>query len=324
MGGDQGSRLVVLASLAFLRSHPGVKVTLVGDAPQIKAHFPASLDDSLKERLALMHTTEQVLANEKASEALRNKQNSSMGKAVSLVAEGEADACVSAGNTGALMAFGVKLVKTFEGVRRPAICKEVPTLEGSSFLLDLGANINCSAEQLVQFAVMGSALAQLNGVASPRLALLNIGVEWSKGSDAIIEAAHELKLRRDLNFSGFVEGHDLYSGKVDVIVCDGLVGNVALKVSEGMAGFVFESLNKTFKRSLLSSIAGRLVKPVLKNWRDEFNPSLYNGAALLGLSKTVVKSHGSTDQLGFEHALAVAVEQVRAAIPVRIGACINS
>lgn len=324
MGGDQGPRLVVLASLAFLKSHPDVNVTLVGDESQIKAHLPALVDSTIESRVAIQHACEQVSVHEKASEALRNKQNSSMWKAVSLVAEGEADACVSAGNTGALMAFGVKLIGTFEGVRRPAICKKVPTLKGASFLLDLGANINCSAAQLVQFAIMGSALAQIHGVEKPQLALLNIGAEWSKGGDAILDAAHQLKASKGLDFTGFIEGHELYSGKVDVVVCDGLVGNVALKVSEGMAGFVFSSLNRSFNASWWNRIAGWLLKPVLKNWRDEFNPSLYNGAAFLGLHKTVVKSHGSADQLGFEHALAVAVEQVRGDISARIGNCLKN
>jgi len=322
MGGDQGPRLVVEATQAFLRSHPDASVTLVGDINSIDNCIPKSTPESLRERIAVLHAADQVGMDEKASNALRYKQGSSMYKAVELVAERKADACVSAGNTGALMAFGCKLIKTFNGVRRPAICKQIPTTTGSSLMLDLGANINCTAEQLVQFAVMGSAQARIYGVAKPRVALLNIGVEWSKGSEAIIAAAKQLHAREDVVFTGFIEGHDLYTGKADVIVCDGLVGNVALKVSEGMIGFVLGSFNQTLKANAWNRMVSWAVQPILRNWRRDFNTSRYNGAAMLGLLRTVVKSHGSADVLGFEHALHVAVEQVQTRIPERIEACL--
>jgi len=323
MGGDQGSRLVVLATLAFLKSRPDVVVTLVGDESDIQQHIPSTVGESLLARICFLHTDNTVGMAERAGDVLRSKQSSSMWQAIALVADAKADACVSGGNTGALMAIGCKLIKTFDGVRRPAICKLIPTYTGTSLLLDLGANINCSAGQLEQFGVMGSALAQLSGVAKPSVALLNIGTERSKGSSTIQAAAEALRQREGINFTGFIEGNDLYSGKVDVVVCDGLVGNVALKVSEGVANFVFSSLAEAFLSSWWGRFSGWMARPVLSHWRRSFNPSRYNGAAFLGLRRTLVKSHGGADQLGFEQALHVAVTQVLARIPERIESCLK-
>ena len=319
MGGDQGSRLVVQATFAYLKAHSDVTVTLVGDRDVIQPLLESqNVDKALRSRVALLHAEETVDMADKASDVLRTKKTSSMWQAVNLVAEEKADACVSGGNTGAFMAIGCKLVKTFDGIRRPAICKRIPTSQGYSVLLDLGANINCSAEQLVQFAVMGAALAELGGIKAPSVALLNIGTERSKGGEEIQLAAQALNKRGDIKYAGFVEGHNLYSGEFNVIVCDGLIGNVALKVSEGAVNFVLSSLAQTFKRSVWHSLIGWLAKPVLRNWRRLFTTSRYNGAALLGLRRTLVKSHGGADQLGFEQALDTAVQQVRQRIPQRI------
>jgi len=323
MGGDQGSRLVVDATLAFLQFHPDVVVTLVGDECFLKQSLPESLHADILSRVFFLHAEDTIAMAEKAGDALRSKQSSSMWRAVALVAEGHADACVSGGNTGALMAIGCKLIGTFDGVRRPAICKLIPTYSGTSLLLDLGANINCSAEQLEQFGVMGSALAQLGGVQRPSVALLNIGTERSKGSSTIQAAAEALRARDDIAFAGFIEGNDLYSGKVDVVVCDGLVGNVALKVSEGVVNLVMASLAETFRASIGRRLLGWALRPILSNWRKSFNPTRYNGAAFLGLRRTLVKSHGAADKEGFEQALNAAVGQVVARIPERIEACLE-
>lgn len=320
MGGDQGPRLVVKAVHAFLKSHPHVSATLVGDLPLLNSLLP---EGSVGDRLRYRHAETAVSMEQKAGRALRDGQSSSMWQAVELVAEGEAQACISGGNTGALMAMGRKLVGTFDGVRRPAICKPIPTPRGSSFLLDLGANIEVSPEQLVQFAIMGAALATVYGRQSPSIALLNIGTELSKGSDSIQLAAQQLQARDDVNFAGFIEGHNLFDGRVDVIVCDGLVGNVALKVSEGVANFVFSSLRHELEKTVLSRAVALLVKPLLSGWRKKFDPARYNGAAFLGLRKTLVKSHGGADQLGFEHALQTAVDQVQARIPEKIQDCLE-
>ena len=319
MGGDQGPRLVVQSVRAFLNHSPNVTAILVGDKAELQQAFDELGPSSIDSKISVYPTNSTISMQSKAGEALRSGSDSSLWKALELVAEGKADACVSGGNTGALMAISRKLLKTFPGVSRPAICKSVPTASGSSLMLDLGANLDCSADQLVQFAVMGSALAQVSGCTKPRVALLNVGEEAGKGSEVIQAAAKMLASRDDIHFVGFVEGHDLYKGLVDVIVCDGLLGNVALKVSEGVATFVFSSLRESLKSSPWRTLLARIAKPALTPWKAKFNPSLYNGAALLGLRKTVVKSHGGADQLGFERALAVAVEQVRADIANKIG-----
>ncbi|WP_037992989.1 phosphate acyltransferase PlsX [Teredinibacter turnerae] len=319
MGGDQGPRLVVEASIAFLKRYPHTRLTLFGDFADLEAAVKGSVCAS---RISLTQTELTVAADERAGSALRHKQGSSMWKAVELVATGQADACVSGGNTGALMAMGRKLIKTFPGVSRPAICKPIPTARGSSFILDLGANLNCSAQQLVQFALMGSALARVYGCENPSVALLNVGTELSKGSESILTAAALMREHPAINFAGFVEGHGLYQGDVDVVVCDGLVGNVALKVSEGVAAFIVSSLKAKLRENRFNQFAGLIVEPLLRRWMAAYNPSNFNGAAMLGLQRTLVKSHGGTDKFGFEQALVTAVDQVSANIPERIAQCL--
>lgn len=323
MGGDEGPRLVVEATLAFLKSHPDVSVSLVGKQEQLAPLVVHQQGSDVGRRIQIVNAEQTIGMGERVGVALRQKQQSSMWCAVQLLADGHADACISAGNTGALMAIGRRLVKTCTNVRRPAICKSIPTAKGTSLLLDLGANINCSAAQLVQFAIMGSALARVRGVSKPRVALLSIGTELSKGNDAILLAAQSLATREDLNFVGFIEGFDLYAGTVDVVVCDGLMGNVALKVSEGIAGFIFQSFKQHMQSSVWSRLLVWLLKPNLLSWYQEFNPSEYNGAAFLGLKRTLIKSHGGTSSEGFQQALATAVEQVSACIPERIDECLQ-
>lgn len=316
MGGDFGPRFCVLAALEFLRSHSSVSVSLVGRDQDIR---PLVEGSPLQSQIRIVHADDVVLMEDKPGLALRHKRSSSMWKALEILAEGKADACVSAGNTGALMAMGRHLLKTFDGMSRPAICKPIPTATGVSYMLDLGANLDCSPDQLLQFALMGSGLAKLNGCVNPKVALLNVGSETTKGIDDIQKAAVLLDANSEINFCGFVEGNDLYSGVVDVIVCDGFVGNVALKVSEGVASFILTSLKAEFSASWWKKILSVLVKFGLKHWWERFNPSKYNGAALLGLKRIVVKSHSAADQLGYKKAIEIALQQVEADIPGKLG-----
>lgn len=319
MGGDFGPRFCVPASLKFIQANPLISATLVGDKGKISPYLN---DESLSERISILHTEQEVDMVDKPGAALRHKRESSMWKALELLADGRADACVSAGNTGALMAMSRHLVKTFEGMSRPAICKPIPTAKGDSYLLDLGANLSCSPRQLLQFAVMGSALARVNGCENPAVALLNVGAETTKGGEGIQQAFALLSEAPELNFKGFIEGNKLYSGNVDVVVCDGFVGNVALKVSEGAADFILSSLREEFSKNIFRKLLGIFIRFSLKGWRDRFNPSKYNGAALLGLKKIVVKSHGGADPFGFYQALTTAVQQVEAQIPEKIQNCL--
>lgn len=320
MGGDFGPRFCVPATLKFLQAHSSVSATLVGDQSQIS---PFLIDSPIRTRVDIVHTVEQVDMADKPGEALRHKRDSSMWKALQMLADGDAHACVSAGNTGALMAMSRYLVKTFEGMSRPAICKSIPTAKNDSYVLDLGANLVCSPRQLLQFAVMGTALARVNGCEKPSVALLNVGAETTKGSEDIKEAFALLSDAKDINFAGFVEGNELYSGRFDVIVCDGFVGNVALKVSEGVADFILSSLREEFSKNIWRKMLGGIIRFSLKGWRERFNPSRYNGAALLGLRKIVVKSHGGADEDGFYQALTAALQQVEAEIPVKLKKCLG-
>lgn len=315
MGGDHGPRLSVAAALSFLESHPDTSIQLFGNEPEIRACLHAS---AVPARLSIIHTDIQIEMADKPGKALRQKQGSSMWMALESVAKGEADACISAGNTGALMALGRHLIKTIDGIDRPAICKPMPTAGRPSYLLDLGANLDCSAEQLRQFALMGSALAKVAGRERPEVALLNVGSENTKGNDEVQKAAELIRAHKDIVFKGFIEGDDLYAGKVDVIVCDGFVGNVALKVSEGLARFVFNSLRDYLEVNRFKKLLAFLIKPFFLGWSNKFNPSNYNGAILIGLKKTVIKSHGGTSQSGFITALETARDQVIHDIPSQV------
>jgi glycerol-3-phosphate acyltransferase PlsX len=256
--------------------------------------------------------------DELPSKALRGKKDSSMRVAIDLVKQGEADACVSAGNTGALMATARFVLKTLPHIDRPAIITAIPALNGQTHMLDLGANVDCSAEHLFQFAVMGSELVRaVQGLPAPRVGLLNIGAEEIKGNDQV-RAAHELLAASSLNYVGYVEGDDIYIGDVDVVVSDGFVGNVALKASEGVAKLIAQMLKRRFSRNLLSRLAGLLALPVLRSFRADVDPRRYNGASLLGLRGIVIKSHGGADAVAFEHALQIADQEIRSRVIARI------
>lgn len=304
MGGDSGPRLCVSAALKFARSNPSVKLTLVGDRHLL--HDGAS---ALPQQIAILPSDESVHMSERPASALRHKRESSMALAVRMVAEGHADACVSGGNTGALMAFGLHLIGTMPGIERPAICKALPGRSGVCRVLDLGANLECSAEHLRQFACMGAALARLGGTERPRVALLNVGAEEQKGRDLEQEAASLLAAQRGVDFIGFVEGSDIYRDVADVVVCDGFAGNVLLKASEGAAELLQTTLKKAFQSSAAARVAGWLARPALNAWANHYNPARLNGATFLGLNGVVVKSHGGASEEGFIAALNVAHEQ---------------
>ncbi len=316
MGGDLGPRSTLPAALIFAQKHPYIQITLVGDSAQLAEN---TLSNSLPQNLSIVHAPDVVTMTDKPAQALRHKQQSSMWKVIEMVANGEAQACISGGNTGALMAMGRFLLKTFPGIDRPAICKEVPNQKGSSYVLDLGANVDCSAEQLLQFALMGSVLASISGhSSSPRVGLLNIGSEDNKGNEQIRMASSLLEANDYLNYTGFIEGDGLFSGDVDVVVCDGFIGNVSLKVSEGLAKFLAGQLREQLSANWWSRFVALLALPLLRRWQAKFDPSRYNGASFLGLQGIVIKSHGSADSAGFESALEAALEQVQANIPEKI------
>jgi phosphate acyltransferase len=310
MSGDLGPRSALPAALTFAQANPDTSLLLVGDSSLIPAQLPVNTQ--------WISTSQIVTMEDRPAQALRHKQDSSMWHSIVAVADGRADACVSAGNTGALMAMGKFQLKTFPGIDRPAICKAVPTSKGSCVVLDLGANVDCSSEQLVQFALMGSVLASTSGVLSPSVGLLNIGSEEVKGNEQIRFAASLLDANEQINYQGYVEGDGIFSGAVDVVVCDGFVGNVALKVSEGVARLLTDYLIDAMGASWFGRLSGQIAKPLLRKWHMKFDPARYNGASFLGLQGVVVKSHGSADEKGFGCALAVARDQAFNEIPQKI------
>jgi len=319
MGGDHGPTEIVPAAIQALRDNPDLHLILVGREAELKQILArhASGDSG---RLEIRHAPEVVEMHESPSGALRVKKTSSMRIAIDLVKEGAAQACVSAGNTGALMAMARYVLKMLPGVDRPAICTTMPGIHGQTHLLDLGANVISDSEQLFQFAVMGSELTSaVNNVAAPSVALLNVGAEEIKGNDMVKQAAMLLS-NSHLNYVGFVEGNDIYSGKVDVIVCDGFTGNIALKASEGVAEFISYHAKAEFEKSLYGRIAALISMPILRSLRRKIDPRRYNGATLLGLRGIVVKSHGSADRVSFAHAIEEAIAEVQKNVPDRIAA----
>lgn len=305
MGGDHGSRFYVLAVLDFLQKYPSARVSLFGRSQDIT---PLISQSQYISRIALIDCNDVVDMNDSPAFALRHKRSSSMWKSLSALSHGHVDACVSGGNTGALVAISSHVLPSIGGIKRPVICKSIPTRHGKSFLLDLGANVLCSSELLARFALLGRLFAEASGVSNPTVALLNIGSEQGKGLPVLAEVAATLEADPTINFVGFVEGNELFSGRVDVIVCDGFVGNVALKSSEGAAKFLMASLRREFQSGMWPRILGFMVKPLLTRWAYQYHPSQLNGAILLGLKQVVVKSHGSADQLGFFRALEAALE----------------
>ena len=302
MGGDHGPPVTVLASIRFLEETPDASVILVGRDEDIRKVL-STIRSTAADRISVRAATEVVEMHEGPASALRGKKDSSMRIAVNLVKDGSAQACVSAGNTGALMAISRFVLKTLPGIDRPAIASQLPTRKGVTTALDLGANVNCTAEQLVQFAVMGSALASaVAGIERPTVGLLNIGEEDIKGNDVVKQTAELLKAS-DLNFYGNVEGDDIYKGTTDVIVCDGFVGNVALKSSEGLALMLADFLREEFTRNPVRKLLGLFALPVIAAFKRRVDPRRYNGATLIGLKGVVVKSHGHADALAFRYAL---------------------
>ena len=317
MGGDHGAHVTVPAAASFLLHNPDAVVILVGQEKVLRSEVKR-VGLTSDPRVRLQAASEVVAMDEPVAVALRTKRDSSMRVAVDLVKAGGADACVSAGNTGALMAVSRFVLKMMPGVERPAIASMVPTRRGRTCMLDLGANVDCSPVDLLQFAVMGSVLyGVVEQVDQPTVGLLNIGAEDIKGNEAVKQAAELLK-SSGLNFYGNVEGNDIYKGTTDVIVCDGFVGNVFLKSSEELARMLRDYLREEFMRNWFSKLCGLIALPVINHFRRRVDPRRYNGASLLGLRGIVVKSHGSADSFAFEVAIQRAWEEARSGIIQRI------
>lgn len=333
MGGDFGPSVVVPAALETLSKHPNLTLILVGQQEAIEAQFSrlGLSKTSIPAGLQIKATTQVVEMGEPPAIALRNKRDSSMRVAIDLVKEGQASACVSAGNTGALMAIARFVLKMLPGIDRPAIVYSLPALKGHTHVLDLGANVDCTAEDLFQFAVMGSVLVTaVDNNPHPRVGLLNVGSEAIKGSEAVKRAAKLLLNAMDghthrsdqtnhnshsINYIGFVEGDDIYKGTADVVVCDGFVGNVALKTSEGLIRMLLTVIKQEFSRTFYARFVGLFALPVLRVLSRRFDPNRHNGASLLGLGGIVIKSHGGADQKAFERAINVAMLEIEQNIP---------
>ena len=315
MGGDVGPDVTLAASLAFLQAHPDAFVLLVGQ-PEVLAAHPLHAQLQSNARCEIIAASEVVTMDDPIEIALRRKKNSSMRVAIDQVKTGQAEVAVSGGNTGALMAIARYVLKTLDGIDRPAIASQLPNATGrATTMLDLGANVDCTEEHLLQFAVMGSALvAAIDDNPSPSVGLLNIGEEAIKGGDMIKKAGVLLRAASeagDINFFGNVEGNDIYKGTTDLVVCDGFVGNVALKTSEGLAHMIGDYIKAEFSRNLLTKMAALVAYPVLSAFKKRFDHRRYNGAALLGLRGLVFKSHGSADAFAFEQALNRAYDAAR-------------
>ncbi len=311
MGGDHGVSVTVPAAVAYLRDHPNDTIVLVGLLDSIEVALRSSGISGEHPNLRIHPATEVVEMDEQPQSALRGKKDSSMRVSINLVKSGDASACVSAGNTGALMATARYVLKTLPGIDRPAIASFLPTNTGQVCMLDLGANTDCSAEHLLQFALMGSTLVTaLEHKSNPTIGLLNIGSEDIKGNEVVKQAAQLLR-GSDLNFYGNVEGDDIFKGVTDVVVCDGFVGNVALKTAEGVAKMMGGFLKEGFSRNLLTKLAALVALPVLKAFKHRLDHRRYNGASFLGLKGIVVKSHGSADAFAFQCAIERAAEEAR-------------
>ncbi len=317
MGGDVGLAVTIPAAQLALNKHAGLSLYLVGQETEIARHL-ARLSSSEQSRCNIVHAPQQVEMDDKPSSALRNRRESSMRFAIDLVKDGRAHAAVSAGNTGALMAIARFVLKTIPGIDRPAICGLMPGTNGVTHMLDLGANVDSSSEELFRFAVMGSVLASAIGdKENPTVALLNIGEEEIKGNDRVKQTASLLEAS-ELNYFGFVEGDDIFKGTVDVVVCDGFVGNVALKSSEGVARMLTQFARDEFGRNLFRKLTAIFAKPALTAMRNRADPGRYNGASLLGLKGIVVKSHGGADAASLANAIDVAVVEIENNVPDRI------
>ena len=300
MGGDQGIDVTASGVSLALNRHPDLSCTLVGDEQQIRTALTSVVDS---DRVDIVHSSESVDMHESPASALRFKKDSSMRVALNLLGSEEVDACVSAGNTGALVATARFVLKTLSEIDRPAIISTLPRTHGHVYMLDLGANIDSAAELLMQFALMGESMVRtLEGIDHPSVGLLNVGSEEIKGSE-VIKSANELLKESGINYVGYVEGNDIFNGSVQLVVTDGFAGNIALKTSEGLAQMLIQVIREEFGRGLLTRIAALIAAPVLRSFKNRFDHRTYNGAVLLGLNGTVVKSHGNVDGLAFSHAI---------------------
>lgn len=317
MGGDFGPHCIVPACISCLAEHPSLHLVLVGQSELVESLI-ARHPGVDRARLRVEHADEIIGMNDQPALALRSKPDSSMRVGLELVRDGAVQACVSAGNSGALMALSRYVLKTLPGIDRPAMVAAVPTQSGFCHLLDLGANVDCSAEHLYQFAVMGSVTAEVLGTARPRVALLNVGTEDIKGSQQVKLAAGLLQQANGLNYIGFVEGDGLYRGEADVVVCDGFVGNVLLKSSEGLAVMIAGRIEALFRSSLAARMVGVLALPLLRRLRGELSPAQHNGASLVGLQGIVVKSHGGAGPEGFKSAIRRALLEIEEDLPRRL------
>jgi glycerol-3-phosphate acyltransferase PlsX len=307
MGGDHGPKVTIPASIKALSKYDQLHIILVGDQSAIEAELQKNKYSN--SRLSIHHVSEVVEMDESPQSALKNKKDSSMRVAINLIKEEKAQACVSAGNTGALMATARYVLKMLPGIDRPAIASSLPSQKGTTYMLDLGANTDCTAEHLLQFAVMGAMLvSSVTGNPKPSVGLLNIGSEDMKGNE-IVKEAGELLRRSHLNFYGNVEGNDIFKGTTDVVVCDGFVGNVALKTAEGIAQLMGRFLTQEFKRNWITKLMAFISLPVLNRFKKRLDPRRYNGASFLGLKGIVVKSHGGADSYSFFYAIQTAIEE---------------
>lgn len=315
MSGDKGIAIAVPAALEAIKRDKSLNLILVGDESQIIS----ALNGFNSERIQIQHTTQVVAMDESPMSALRTKKDSSMRVAINCVKDGRAHACVSAGNTGALMATARFVLKTLPGIDRPAIISSLPTKAQPIWFLDLGANVDSTAEHLLQFAVMGSAMiTSITGKPSPRVALLNIGSEEIKGNETVKLAKQKLAECKDINFVGFIEGDSAFNGTVDIVVCDGFVGNVALKTIEGVAQTLTHYIKQSFQSTYYGKFIACLAYPIIRKLGKKLDPSRYNGASLLGLNGIVIKSHGGTDVLGLRHAIEEACKEVESDVPCKI------
>jgi phosphate acyltransferase len=316
MGGDFGPRATVSALLESLSHHSNVNALLFGDRDELAIHLRNCNDSSILARIEVCHSDCSVTNTDKPSAVIRTKRDSSMGLALQALANNEADAFVSAGNTGAIMALGLYFVKSLPGISRPAICTAIPTSSGSSYVLDLGANLDCSAEQLYQFALLGSLMAaELDGIDSPVVRLLNVGEEDNKGHAYIQEAAVLLENEPLINYCGYIEGNGIFEGATDVVVCDGFTGNATLKTSEGLIAMVTSLFRTAVGNSWMAKLALLMLKKPLLKLRAQLDPAIYNGAYFLGLNGVVVKSHGRATKAAFVHALDVAIDAAEHNLP---------
>lgn len=324
MGGDEGLAVTVPAVGVLLKKHADVRVLLVGQ-PELVQQALQRAGLAEHQAIEIVAASEVVTMDDAIDVALRKKKNSSMRVAINQVKEGRAQAAISAGNTGALMAISRFVLKTLPGIDRPAICTAIPTRHGHCHMLDLGANVDSEPEHLMQFALMGDAVVRaVDGIKSPRVALLNIGEEDIKGNEQIKEAAALLAANSTINYVGFVEGDSIFHGEVDVVVCDGFVGNVALKTMEGVASMIGAMIKEEIQRNWINKIAAIFSLPILTGLKARLNPQRYNGASLVGLNGVVVKSHGGADVHGFVCALDVALREAQRNVPALIGAALPS